>query len=690
MVMKFNPSKNAEAPPLPPSALRRSLESVPPPFDFKLANSASVKTRQRDTPPMWPLTPKDSVSSPDSGVTTFPLDAEEFGEFDFDASPPTPVIPPAFKQVNTHVEPLPARRPASPETEYFNEKDPDPMAYLFEEPDEAYTLPPPTEEVKVALVASSPLGLKFWNAAPAKDDEYDPFKDPAPDPFEDPYAEPYESPIQSPLLSSKVFQMRSPSPVVEKPAPSLITSEPDPAPILEAVPEPIEEDLPVPVVEPKAPKFQLKPFLMKPYERATSRVRAEPVIEPIVQPAEEEEEEIEDEIDKLLESLSAAGSPRNSVEPPQDIVTPIPIPERPITSPRKATPPPNIAEQRRQMSPLRRNPVQEVPPPMPALPLPRTTSPTADKRSPSPPPQAPIPEPVKEIVAEEPLADERQTRGRSMIRTSDIIEARLSVIARIKAEDSLPEVEERIDGPSTKIDDRDISPLRRNPYDPSTRARTKSPLRHEINDKRRSSPPPVPAVVAQAPPALPVSNNRVIAEDRDRSSSPLRRNPSNTPKQTKRLSRSLSPNMPALNSISRNDSPLRRNPTTGALIIPEQPLAATPKAKVKIQPSRPLSNEKFASAMDKWKERVERNPEEVLRANNELQNRAVQGIYIPGSLREQAMRNLSKNRDGGGERRRLELERGEIGAGMGKRRSVSVGLMEVERDVSPLRRQPFQ
>ncbi|KAF4629711.1 hypothetical protein G7Y89_g8435 [Cudoniella acicularis] len=199
---------------------------------------------------------------------------------------------------------------------------------------------------------------------------------------------------------------------------------------------------------------------------------------------------------------------------------------------------------------------------------------------------------------------DREERGRSMIRTSDIIEARLSGL--VLANEKRKAVEEE--------KERTVSPLRRNPVD----------------------------------------STQIPVDQRDRTLSPLRRNPSSF--SIKRKSRTLSPlritNTPLklvpTPNISREDSPLRRNPLQrNASAAP----GTGPKTSTAAENSiRPASNVKFSQKLSKFQTLASQNQNDGIAATNEVTQRAIAGIYIPGSLREQAVRNLrslSKSRERG-------------------------------------------
>jgi hypothetical protein len=186
---------------------------------------------------------------------------------------------------------------------------------------------------------------------------------------------------------------------------------------------------------------------------------------------------------------------------------------------------------------------------------------------------------------EEAELNERQARGRSMLRTSDIIEARLSAIAKSKETKNIT-----IEELTNEERARTISPLRRNPVDIST-----------------------------------------ILEQRNRTLSPLQRNPSTS---MKCKSRGLSlPTLPHLNPIphgpaSRNESPLRRNPT---FPIPSQPIAPTNPSARPDPVSRPNSNFAFNQTLARFQNLAEQSAKDGRQASTEVTQRAIAGIYIPGS-----------------------------------------------------------
>lgn len=185
---------------------------------------------------------------------------------------------------------------------------------------------------------------------------------------------------------------------------------------------------------------------------------------------------------------------------------------------------------------------------------------------------------LSEAESEEPEVDERAERGRSMIRTSDIIEARLSAIARARAEAKLPDI-----------------------------------VREEeefVEDSPQSS-------VATS---LETSPGQSPAEGPE---SPPRKRP----------------------QVVLKSSPLvfnkpRAKPKPTALLRPAQ-----------IQ-SKAESNAQFSQAFLMFKSLDSKNPQNSAAAFSEVNHRALAGIHVPASLREQAVRNLSKSRERGKSRAR--------------------------------------
>ncbi|TVY83119.1 hypothetical protein LSUE1_G001575 [Lachnellula suecica] len=178
-------------------------------------------------------------------------------------------------------------------------------------------------------------------------------------------------------------------------------------------------------------------------------------------------------------------------------------------------------------------------------------------------------------------ANDRDNRGRSMIRTSDIIEARLSAMVHTKSYESSKDAILDSSGAA--------SPLARNP----------------------------------------INLTMLPASERNRTISPLRRNPFISPT-IKRKSRTISPR-PQLKATvtTREESPLRRNLS-----------------------SRRNSNANFSEALLRFQTLASKNPQDAARASDEVTQRAIAGISIPGSLREYAVRNLSKSRERGTKRER--------------------------------------
>jgi hypothetical protein len=202
-----------------------------------------------------------------------------------------------------------------------------------------------------------------------------------------------------------------------------------------------------------------------------------------------------------------------------------------------------------------------------------------------------------------------------MIRTSDIIEARLSGISRVKEQEKVQEEDAR-----QEERERTVSPPRQNTVDPPT----------------------------------------IHADHRDRTLSPLRRNPSNA--YFAKL-HSRAPSLPP-SLLCREESPLRRNPPNQNMTI-----LGTPDST-----SRSRSNGQFSQTLSKFQTLASQNPNDSSIASNEVTQRAIAGIHIPGSLREQAVRNLSKSR----ERGKSLLRASGMGSGSSSRSASQPGGMRFD------------
>lgn len=289
----------------------------------------------------------------------------------------------------------------------------------------------------------------------------------------------------------------------------------------------------------------------------------------------------------------------------------------------------NDSQRGMALSPFPRKPAVDVPSVEPELFSPKQEElEFLTQREQSPPPHSPTEEKeilplrmnrqirnITSIIAEheatselqepnpEEEVDDCQARGRSMLRTSDIIEARLSAIIRTKY---LPLLNTAPQELSKEERDQTISPLRRNPVDLAT-----------------------------------------VLDQRNRTLSPLQQNPLTSTLSIKRKSRTLSPpSLPRLHpvspSLSREESPLRRTPPSP---IPSQPLSAQESIFASNTASRPQSNFAFSQTLSKFQSLAEQGTINGRQASTEVTQRAIAGIFIPGSLREQAVRNLSKSRE---------------------------------------------
>ena len=271
--------------------------------------------------------------------------------------------------------------------------------------------------------------------------------------------------------------------------------------------------------------------------------------------------------------------------------------------------------------------------------------------------------------------DDREHRGRSMVRTSDIIEARLSFRSQIQEDrKSLQAVEPRLSlvvqksqpiisstAPQEEVSKMELdlgrSPLRRNPVIISSIPRI------SMHRRTKTLPPPRQHI-----------HREKATKRRSRSLSPIRlatkflqldRSPIPPPESvlrlislhtttTKRRSRSLSPPrlptaaslqlVPLSRSMSRDDSPLRRNPTrTNVPIVSFAPDSKPPTSSTRVP--KITSNSLFTQSLSKFQNLASQNPQDTMMASTEVTQRAIAGIYIPGSLREQAVRTVSKSRE---------------------------------------------
>lgn len=350
---------------------------------------------------------------------------------------------------------------------------------------------------------------------------------------------------------------------------------------------------------------------------------------------------------------------RTALSPPlSESSSPSPTPSRSPSPEREAPPERDEAEARalaeardRTISPLRRNPVFnfafEEAEPLPPLPV------LVERGDPSPlrqnSPFQPIgplleedpaddspEEPVEEAEEAEELeeaeeSDDRMTRGRSMIRMSDIIEARLSRVAQVRKEKEMLEEEEEDDEMVTEDEEVDSPPTSpvaiviSSPTDGPQMLRTStlSPLRRNPV----TFPEPSSTVATPKPPGF-----------RPQKSSPLP------------TSSLLRPIPTATAALSREGSPLRRNPpglyASSPLANDAQDAAAGGAEAGRPAAARPAaSSALFSQALTRFRDLDAQNPQEAALASNEVTSRAIAGIYIPSSLREQAIRNLSKSRE---------------------------------------------
>lgn len=204
-------------------------------------------------------------------------------------------------------------------------------------------------------------------------------------------------------------------------------------------------------------------------------------------------------------------------------------------------------------------------------------------------------------------ADEYESRGRSMIRTSDIIEARLSGLAQ--ADNAKEEMLQQRDGQGEPDD---LQPA-------SSAPAQRSPSTDQVHRLRTP------------PKRKPVAANQVSTKDLP----PLTSNS---------LSRPVSATSAAVTPRRDESSPLRRNPPD---------INPPPRRALGTGATASGSTKEFSQALSKFQTLISQNSQDAVVASNEVTSRAIAGIYIPGSLREQAVRNLSKSRERGtGEKQR--------------------------------------
>jgi hypothetical protein len=226
-------------------------------------------------------------------------------------------------------------------------------------------------------------------------------------------------------------------------------------------------------------------------------------------------------------------------------------------------------------------------------------------------------------------SDDREERGRSMIRTSDLIEARSSIIARMREEDQKTKEQSQI------IDSEGSTSIKLNMQPQGISETTALPSDKKPNEtdreKRKSRTLSPPKSKYPAP---------IVQDSRDRTESPLRRNP---------VDLAL-----AATIRDRTKSPLRRNPSNASSFVDAKQVPSMPPIQNFIPVSRsastgprPASNAAFSEALSKFRTLASENPIETSQASTEVTQRAIAGIFIPGSLREQAVRNLSKSRERG-------------------------------------------
>ena len=655
VTIKFNPPKSSDAGASSRSALRR-------PENFPVASNYSKK---REREPSQIVIPEidDSTGNPLSlPRAPSPLSLRFTKQVDIfsDRSPSQGFTwPLGFSTIN-EIDPTPVAPPAPESAQTF--------------PHLSAMLTPRKRFETTVTVSLLPRGPSFEEATPGEL-----FVDPLDEPIEETSLEQMVG-LHMKQSSWEQIEDLNWDLILEEPhnAPMLNPEEPIPRHVDGSSEEPLEQ--PIEDIDKSLKDSTETPIEKRPNESTVEQLLPQqlttlPVLEDFALLQEDKQTPRIPQIDTLLrlavqqnevigsEPLFESDFRAPDVEVEQ-VMLPLPprehSPVREISPSRRETVSPATTEEQRErtLSPLRRNPIIYL-----ASAETKILSPTPDQsvaieqRKPSPPQPTLISKrkisPRRnpqirninsmlaeyetgfnlEMLTDEAGADDREKRGRSMIRTSDIIDSRLLGRAHKKEEEKATE--------QVGIEERERT-LRKNPVDP-----------------------------AMTP-----------TEQRDRMLSPLRRNPSTR----KRKSRTPSP-PPFPNSsrsiptaiISRQDSPVGHN-----LQLPV--ISSLPASDPKTGPtsetaSRPTGNSQFSQTLSKFQTLASQNPKDAITASTEVTQRAIAGIFVPGSLREEAVRSLSKSR---------ERVRSRVGGSLPRNASSPVGMASDLRDrsLSPLRR-PF-
>ncbi|OWP05039.1 hypothetical protein B2J93_609 [Marssonina coronariae] len=229
-------------------------------------------------------------------------------------------------------------------------------------------------------------------------------------------------------------------------------------------------------------------------------------------------------------------------------------------------------------------------------------------------------------------SNERQNRGRSMIRTSDIVAARLSAMALLTRERKSIGAPE---APLTATDHQErwlerACILRAEIDEQATDMAANSPLQRNPVDLAH-----VPPLRRNKTSQRPTRRQRYGAAVKRRSSS------LSPPRQPSLTTRRTPPPM------SREQSPLRRNPYRPTTATSQADGSPSRAAGLGRRGPETRSNPLFAQSLSKFQTLAALHPQDAILASDEVTSRAIAGIYIPGSLREQAVRNPSRRREGG-------------------------------------------
>lgn len=204
--------------------------------------------------------------------------------------------------------------------------------------------------------------------------------------------------------------------------------------------------------------------------------------------------------------------------------------------------------------------------------------------------------------------DDHESRGRSMIRLSDILEARISGFA-----------------PTNKSNDQTLQ---------------KRVRQAEPGDSCPTSPASVPHQSTSGtwdPNQTPPKQKPVAIDQKPCTTDSLSLTSNSCSRSVSVASAGVTPH--------RDDSSSQRRNTQG--------ISPDPRPELDARPTASGNANEFSRSLSKFQALATQSAQDAVLASSEVTSRAIAGIYIPGSLREQAVRSLSKSRERAtGERRR--------------------------------------